>query len=151
MKKIILIFTILVSTLALISCEGPMGPAGPAGPGSGSYWASKSFVVQPNQWNAYGTSGQEDAEFFYTVAMKELDEIAFKEGIVSVFIEVGNTKIAMPYSNYHVENDGYQWFETYSYDYEIGYVTFSVRYSDNFLDQSPIVPIKFYVSIASPD
>ena len=48
MKKLLLL---VIASLALFSCEGPMGPQGPQGvPGEGMFWKYYTYTVKSQDW-----------------------------------------------------------------------------------------------------
>ncbi len=145
MRKIIGLLILLV---AFVSCEGPMDPEGPMGPqgpsGSGSNvvegWRNVTMTVKSNDWklidNADGNS-----IYMYEFEWSELTKNVFENGIVlgHLYTKVGDveTLTPLPYVFHRKDKDGNTWTETYTYDYNPGWVAFYATYSDFFVDEKP--------------
>lgn len=151
MKRLLQLFSVIAFIVFLTSCEGKTGPMGPAGESGENYWYTDYIKVDAKDWNKNGEVGEPGADFFVVIDEEGIDEIAYEEGIVNVFIEIDEkVKIAMPHTVYHVENDGYTWSANYTYEYEIGKLIISVKYSDLDMNRKPESEY-FYLVVTSPN
>ena len=63
MKKLLLL---VIISLALFSCEGPMGPQGPQGvPGEGMYWKYYTYTVKSQDWELVTTEDGLNTYYMY--------------------------------------------------------------------------------------
>ena len=117
MKKFL--FLVILS-LTLFSCEGPMGPQGPQGvPGEGMFWKYYTYTVKSQDWQLVTSPDGLNTYYMYEFQNKDITPL--------------------PYTIHKGEADGDNallWTETYTYDYMPGSVAFYVQYSD-FIEQQP--------------
>ena len=125
MKKFL--FLVILS-LTLFSCEGPMGPQGPQGvPGEGMFWKYYTYTVKSQDWQLVTSP----------------DDLYIDGYVLGYLVQTpgaDNEVITpLPYTIHKGEADGDNamlWTETYTYDYMPGSVAFYVQYSD-FIEQQP--------------
>ncbi|NDV60526.1 hypothetical protein [Bacteroides sp. 519] len=154
MKKL---FLFLVLAVSFMACEGPMGPMGPMGPtgqdgqdgrdgyngingkdgkdGYGANWFSKTFVVQPHEWELHGDPDELNSFFFVDKKLPELTQEIYSDKTVIAYIQTGDdVKNGMPYVLHKGEVDDkgkeFIWTQTYDFDYSVGWVGFYLTYSD---------------------
>ena len=141
MKKII---GLLLLMIAFTACEGPMGPPGPPGPAGGNGdsmlegWKYRTFTVKSEDWQL--VDGPEPF-YVYEFQWDELTEYVYKKGVVmgNVYTLVGDveTLTPLPFVLHRQDSKGTFWTETYTFDYNPGYVAFYATFSDFFVDQRP--------------
>ena len=135
---------------SLLQLEGPMGPEGPAGSGDGVVegWRNITFTVKSEDWQLIGEGNNQ--YYFYEFPWEELTENVYENGVVMgyLFTVVGDveTMTPLPYVMHRQDNQGYQWTETYTYDFNPGYVAFYATYSDFKVQERPAT-MDFRVSI----
>lgn len=144
MKRIILL---LVSVIALVSCEGPMGPEGPRGldgqmgpkgepgePGYGANWYTTSFKIDQSDWLLVGRPGDLNTYFYADVDIPQLTDFIYKEGTVIGYLETSpGVKNGIPYVLHLGEEQAgreFLWTQTYDLDFSPGMIRFYVTYSD---------------------
>lgn len=152
MKKFIGLLLLLVG---FASCEGPMGPEGPQGPagdnGNGIVegWRNITMTVNSNDWQLIDNVDGNPC-YMYEFSWDELTENVYKNGIVIgyLYTTVGSveTLTPLPYVLHRLDSEGNQWTETYTYDYNPGYVAFYATFSDFYVDEKP-GDLKFKISI----
>ena len=147
MKKIIGLLMLLV---AFTACEGPMGPEGPQGPpgeGGGIVegWRYKEFTVKSQDWKL----SDDETYFWCEYPWDEVTDYVYEEGLAfgKLYTTVGDAETLTPLP-YSIDcTDGkVVWQETYTFDYNPGWVAFYVNYSDFQMDVRP-GDMKFRVSI----
>ncbi len=85
MKKVIFI---LLTTFALVACEGPMGPEGPQGPqGEAGVGSWKILDLQVDSWNYSNTENGLNNYFYADFEIPELTEFIYDYGMVQCYIE----------------------------------------------------------------
>lgn len=157
MKKVLILFVLAVSFMA---CEGPTGPMGPTGldgrdgkdgkDGQGTSWLTKTFIIQPNEWELVGNPNDLNSYFVVDKKLPELTRTIFNERAVIAYIQTGDgVKNGMPYVLHLGEagNEGkeFLWTQTYDFDYSEGWVGFYLTYSDFNTQIEPIGPTTFHV------
>lgn len=153
MKKII---GLALLAIAFASCEGPMGPEGPQGPpGENTVEGllNKTFTVYSNDWQEI-PNVEGNPCFMCEFELNDITNEVYENGLVvgNIYTTVGNveTLSPLPYVLHRQATDEagnpIYWTETYTFDYNPGYVAFYVTYSDFFMDQRP-GNIDFRISI----
>ncbi len=139
MRKIVFI---LLSAIALISCEGPMGPAGQDGRDGidgkdgqdGMKWYTTSFTINKSNWKLSGQAGDLNTYFYADKDIPELTEYVFEEGTVLGYIQTGiDVKNGMPFVLHMGDEQNGQeflWTQTYDFDFSPEMVRFYITYSD---------------------
>ena len=142
MKKFL--FLVILS-LTLFSCEGPMGPQGPQGvPGEGMFWKYYTYTVKSQDWQLVTSPDGFHTYYMYEFQNKDITDDLYIDGYVLGYLVqspgADNEVITpLPYTIHKGEADGDNallWTETYTYDYMPGSVAFYVQYSD-FIEQQP--------------
>lgn len=152
MKK--LLFFIFIPLL--LACEGPMGPAGRDGydgkDGLENYWRKVTIEVQPTDWKTRVINSELNnyKEYFVEVYSKDLDELAFDEGIVVAYWLGDNSKQALPCSVFYEDKNEGLWLETLNFSYSrTGWMELSFTNNAGF---RPInATLYFEVIITSPN
>ena len=162
MKKII---GLLLLAVAFASCEGPQGPEGPmgtegpqgpagsSGDGVIEGWRYATFSVNSNDWQEIANVDGNPC-YMCEFEWEDITDYVYNEGLAigSIYTTVGEveTLSPLPYVLHRQGTDDagnpIYWTETYTFDYNPGYVAFYVTYSDFFMDQRP-GNIDFRVSI----
>lgn len=136
MKNLLVIF---LMTFVLVSCEGPVGPEGPMGPGSETQVIN--FTVKQADWQLIDDGQGLNRSFTYTFDAREITKAICEDGTVVGFLyqKIGNTTVqtSLSCSIPFEDPTGHTWTETYSFDFEPGYITFNIMYSDFNVDQKP--------------
>lgn len=132
MKKFGLFALLLVF---MASCDGPMGPQGPAG--EGMQWDVAEFEIRPQDWHLEGELDDLGSYYYYTFEYKKLTKDVFQIGTVDGYRYTDGKKqvqVALPFvsSKYYFDDNGVEQFynETHDFEYEPGYITFYLTYSD---------------------
>ncbi|NDV81698.1 hypothetical protein D0T87_06830 [Bacteroides sp. 51] len=163
MKRVFLLLALAISFMA---CEGPVGPMGPSGmdgmngrdgmdgkdgkDGIGTNWLTKTFTIQPHEWELVGTPGELNSFFLVDRKLPELTKDIFKERAVIAYIKTDDGyKNGMPYV-LHKGGTGdngkeFIWTQTYDFDYSEGWVGFYLTYSDFNTQLKPEDPTTFYI------
>ena len=127
MKKFL--FLVILS-LTLFSCEGPMGPQGPQGvPGEGMFWKCYTYTVKSQDWQLVTSPDGLNTYYMYEFQNKDITDDLYIDEVIT----------PLPYTIHKGEADednALLWTETYTYDYMPGSVAFYVQYSD-FIEQQP--------------
>ena len=169
MKKLLLLFALAVSFMA---CEGPTGPMGPSGingedgmngqngkdgkdgkdgeDGVGANWLTKTFIIQPHEWELVGFPGEMNSYFIVDKQLPELTADIFREKAVIAYIKADNDyKNGMPYvlhkGGTDEKGEKITWTQTYDFDYSPGWVGFYLTYSDFSTQFVPDQPTTFYI------
>ena len=144
MKKLLLL---VIISLALFSCEGPMGPQGPQGvPGEGMYWKYYTYTVKSQDWELVTTEDGLNTYYMYVFQNTDITDDLYLNGYVLGYLVQSpgtNDEVItpLPYIVHRGSTDAQSgqemlWTETYTYDYMPGSVAFYVQYSD-FAQQRP--------------
>ena len=139
MKKF---FFLLLTTLALVACEGPVGPSGPPGPGT--QWNIEYVEVQPGDWQRISNPNNPN-EIYYRYVRKFQNikdsktlTYIYDNGKTSAFLyhnydPSGNnpdeTQTSLPYVLNLNDKFNNPYTETWYYDYSIEDIAFYVAYS----------------------
>lgn len=172
MKKIVLFLALAIS---FVACEGPMGPMGPSGmdgydgrdgtdgrdghdgkdgkdgeDGSGANWLTKTFTIQPHEWELVGEPGELNSYFVVDKKLPELTKEIYEEKAVIAYTLTNNgVKNGMPYVLHKGGTDDkgkeFIWTQTYDFDYSEGWVGFYLTYSDFNTQIEPDIPVTFYI------
>lgn len=149
MKKL---FLLLLTTVLLMACEGPVGPMGPEGPegpaGSGVNWNVEYVVVEEGDWEEISNPENGDVYFKYVTVPK-----IFREGSEKLRNEIYNngTVFAYKYADYNTEYETQtpltnilNWesssgtaIETCYFDYTPNDVAFYIAYSGTSFGRKP--------------
>ncbi len=135
------IFFILLATITLIACEGPMGPQGPMGPsgpegepGYGANWYTTSFTIHKSDWMLAGNAGDLNTYFFADIDIPQLSNDIYRDGTVIGYIETyKNVKNGLPFVLHMGDEQGgieFLWTQTYDFDFSPGSIRFYITYSD---------------------
>ena len=143
MKKLLLL---IIISLALFSCEGPMGPQGPQGvPGEGMYWKYYTYTVKSQDWELVTSPDGLNTYYMYVFDNNDITDDLYINGyVLGYLVQSPGTQdeviTPLPYVIHRggTDNSGKEmlWTETYTYDYMPGSVAFYVQYSD-FVQQQP--------------
>lgn len=153
MKKVLLL---LIVAISFVACEGPEGPMGLPGmdgqDGQDGYvnFYTRSFTIQPDEWELIGTPGELNSYFVVDKELPSLTSAIYNRGAVVAYIETGNgVKNLMPYvlhkGDVNSANQEILWTQTYDFDYSEGWVGFYLTYSDFNTHLSPTDPETFHV------
>lgn len=154
MKKIAFYLLLIIG---LISCKGEDGRDGLNGingidgvdgkdgqdgkDGAGANLVTKKITINQQDWILLGESNELGSYYYATVKVPELTEKVMNNGIKLAYIEpYDGVHIGIPYVLHQgAEVDGKEilWTQTYDCEYEVGYVTFLVTYSDFITNLSP--------------
>lgn len=133
MKNFLVIF---LMAFVFASCEGPMGP-----PGEGVETQVINFTVKEADWKLIDDGQGLNKSFTYTFNAREITKSVCDNGTVVGYLyqEIGNTTVqtSLSCSIPFEDKTGHTWTETYSFDFEPGYVTFNIMYSDFNVNQNP--------------
>lgn len=129
MKKILLYLLVVVS---LFSCKGEDGRDGLDGLNVNLYtWKVK---INASDWRLSGEPYELGSYYYATVAVPELDQDVLNNGIKLAYIETSpGVQVGLPYVLHKgdvVNGKESLWTQTYDCEYEPGYVTFILTYSD---------------------
>ena len=131
--------------------EGPQGipgPEGPAGSGGDSGivegWRYATFTVNSNDWQEI-PNVEGNPCYMCEFEWDEITDYVYEEGLAigNIYTTVGDveTLSPLPYVLHRQATDEagnpIYWTETYTFDYNPGYVAFYVTYSDFFMEQRP--------------
>lgn len=103
MRKFILLFAVLLGTLVLGSCTGPMGPQGPKG--EDGLVNSMILDIQINQ-NEWSYSNIDNNNYFYgVISVPELTDYIYDNGIFKLYREYNTnasnkSQVELPYTNF---------------------------------------------------
>ena len=123
MKKFL--FLVILS-LTLFSCEGPMGPQGPQGvPGEGMFWKYYTYTVKSQDWQLVTSPDGLNTYYMYEFQNKDITDDLYIDGYVLGYL------VQSPGADNEVITP-----LPYTYDYMPGSVAFYVQYSD-FIEQQP--------------
>ncbi|MDR0756320.1 MAG: hypothetical protein LBF85_00545 [Tannerella sp.] len=131
------LFLLSVSTLLLLSCEGPMGPSGE--PGEGMNWQILTYTVHEGDWELVG--GRDNLNSYYIYEFtdeKLLTNFIYESGNVFGYriINPGQnneTQTPLPHMIPQGDSDSggeFLWQEFYTFDFMPGSIAFYVYYSD---------------------
>lgn len=133
MKKILNTLAILFTIITFTSCEGDEGPMGPKGD-PGVSWYTKTITISKYQWKLSGAINDLNSYYYAEIPISELSQFIFNDGTVLAYIEPENgIKNGLPYvlhKGEKVNGKEYLWTQTYDFDFEVGYMTFYLTYSD---------------------
>lgn len=140
MKQLI---ALLLCTVTLLSCEGPMGPPGERG--ERTEWFAQTYEVKSKDWQLVdGHPDELGTYYMYEFNEPMLTDFIFREGHVAGYLmhRVGdlNVQSPLPYTIYQGINgpDGEElWEEEYTFDFSKGSVAFYVHYSDFYTGNRP--------------
>ncbi len=131
MKRLL---TLLVVSVLLLGCEGPMGPtgydgpAGPAGPtGDGSNWNVSDWTV--NQWTLEGSVNANGSYYYADFAIPKLIPFIADNGNIFVYKYNNDVQVPLPFITHKAEAAAL-WTETYDFDFKPGSIRVYVQYSD---------------------
>ena len=80
MKKFL--FLVILS-LTLFSCEGPMGPQGPQGvPGEGMFWKYYTYTVKSQDWQLVTSPDGLNTYYMYEFQNKDITDDLYIDGYV---------------------------------------------------------------------
>lgn len=80
MKKLLLL---VIASLALFSCEGPMGPQGPQGvPGEGMFWKYYTYTVKSQDWKLATTEDGLNTYYWYEFQNEDITDDLYLNGYV---------------------------------------------------------------------
>ncbi|WP_101689129.1 hypothetical protein [Dysgonomonas massiliensis] len=126
MKKIALYLLLIIG---LVSCKGEDGRDG-----VGANIVTRQIVIHQSDWRLQGEPFQLGSYYYATVAIPELTPYVMSQGIKLAYIEPADgVQVGIPYVVHKGEEfSGKEllWTSTYDCEYEVGYVTFIVTYSD---------------------
>lgn len=164
MKKVLLL---LVVAIAFVACEGPEGPMGSPGMNgqdgkdgqngqngkdgnNGTSWVTKTFTIQPDEWELIGNPGELNSYFFVDKSLSELSKSIYEDGAVIAYIQTADeVKNGMPYvlhkGGHDADGKEIVWTQTYDFDYYPGGVGFYLTYSDFNTQLKPIEPETFHI------
>ncbi len=134
MRKILLFIFVVVTFTACKGDEGPMGPQGE--PGYGTDWYTKTITIRKSQWKLSGEENSLNSYYYAEVSIPELTSLVYKDGAVIAYIESDyGIKNNLPYILHRGSVNSetgkeYLWTQTYDFDFEVGYMTFYLTYSD---------------------
>lgn len=139
MKQLI---ALVLCTVALISCEGPMGPPGERG--ERTHWFSDTYTVKSEDWQLVNGHPDELGTFYtYVFDERELTDFIYQEGRVSGYLmhRVGDLNVQSPlpftiYQGIANSNGEELWEEEYSFDFAKGSIAFYFRDS-GFITSNP--------------
>lgn len=132
MKRLL---TLLVVSVLLLGCEGPMGPmgydgpVGPVGPpGEGTSWDVSEWTV--NQWTLSGSVNGVNSFYYADLAIPQLSNFVATKGNVFVYkFTDNNVQAPLPFVTHKAEGAAL-WTETYDFDFTPGSIRLYVQYSD---------------------
>ncbi len=143
MKKLLLL---VIISLTLFSCEGPMGPQGPQGvPGEGVFWKYYIYTVRSQDWKFVDPGNGLNTYYWYEFQNKDITDDLYLNGEVRGYLVQSPgaeneviTPLPYPIHRGDTNENGETmlWTETYTYDYMPGSIAFYVQYSD-FAQQRP--------------
>lgn len=129
MKKITLYLLVVI---AFLSCKGEDGMDGLDGLGVGLL--TKNVRVDADEWILSGEPYEIGSYYYATVAVPELTYDVLNKGLKLAYIKPATgIQVGLPYVLHKGEVIGgkeYFWTQTYDCEYEVGYVTFILTYSD---------------------
>ena len=80
MKKFL--FLVILS-LTLFSCEGPMGPQGPQGvPGEGMFWKYYTYTVKSQDWQLVTSPDGLNTYYMYEFQNKDITDDLYIDGYI---------------------------------------------------------------------
>lgn len=80
MKKL---FLLLILSITLFSCEGPMGPQGPQGvPGEGMYWKYYTYTVKSSDWELVTSEDELNTYYMYIFQNADITDDLYLNGYV---------------------------------------------------------------------
>lgn len=141
MKKL---FLLILATIALVACEGPIGPAGL--PGEGMNWNIEYVEVQPSDWKRMPNQGNPNEVYyqytrkFQNIRDKNILRYIYNEGKTSAYLfhnydpdgkNPDETQTPLPYVLNLNDIDNKPYTETWYCDYTIEDIAFYVAYSGN--------------------
>lgn len=133
MKKTV--FYLLV-VLTFFSCKGEDGKDG-----IGANIVTKKITINKNQWTLAGKPSDLGSYYYVTVKVPELTPFVMDHGVKLAYIEPeSRVQVGMPYVLHKgavINNKEYLWTQTYDCEYEEGYVTFILTYSDFITSSAP--------------
>lgn len=140
MRKTLLL---LLITLFIASCSGPIGPMGPQGydgkngaDGLTPNWKIIDLVVYNTEWVENVDVKGKNRYYSSHFNMPEITPFIFSSGTVNTFIKIDNKQQALPYVR-HFENDLLvMWTRTVDYEFMEGGLNVFVTNSD-FYKQTP--------------
>lgn len=141
MKKILFYLVAAFGALTLVSCQGDPGRDGRDGRDGQDGKDYQSYVqvfeVLKKDWIDVSTPEQ-PGFFEYTFSFPDLDNYIFEYGVVVATRDLDRVvQQPLPYSDYfYTPSTGETYEVIISYQYEIGYITFRLIYSDFYLGQS---------------
>ena len=109
MKKFL--FLVILS-LTLFSCEGPMGPQGPQGvPGEGMFWKYYTYTVKSQDWQLVTSPDGLNTYYMYEFQNKDITDDLYIDGYVLGYLVqspgADNEVITpLPYTIHKGEADG---------------------------------------------
>lgn len=138
MNKIALYLFLIIG---LFSCKGEDGRDGRDGTnGAGSNLFTKTITINKDQWLLDGEPNELNSYYFARVKVPELTSEVLNSGLKQVFIQpYEGLQLLMPNTIHRgISNNGEEtlWSEHYKCEYEVGYITFIVSYSD-FITETP--------------
>lgn len=133
MKQIALYLLIIIG---FISCKGEDGKDG-----IGAEIITKKITINKSQWKLAGKPSDLGSYYFATVKVTELTPFVLNYGIKLAYIEPSNkVQVGLPYVLHKgevISGKEYLWTQTYDCEYEDGYVTFILTYSDFITSEVP--------------
>lgn len=134
MKKTLLL---VVITLFLASCGGPMGPQGPAGyDGANTNWKIVDLVVNSSDWVENVDAFSRNRYYSCHFNMPEISSFIFSSGSVNTYIKIDNKQQPLPYVRHFENAQLIMWTRTVDYEFLVGGLNVFVTNSD-FLQQTP--------------
>jgi len=125
MKRLL---TLLVVSVLLLGCEGPMGYDGPAGPkGDGTNWNVSDWTV--NQWTLEGSVNANGSYYYADFAIPKLIPFIADNGNIFVYKYNNDVQVPLPFITHKAEAAAL-WTETYDFDFKPGSIRVYVQYSD---------------------
>ncbi len=125
MKRILMLFAVVLAMAACTGPMGPMGPQGPAGDDGTGIWNVINVDAPSESW-ALDDSGN---FYFTSLEVPEIDDFVFENAIVLCYAVFGDTQQILPLSTPYQDPNG-NWIETFDFSFGVGFVEFYMSYSD---------------------
>ncbi len=141
MKKL---FLFLILALGLSACEGKDGLDGRDGKDAEMGWHVEWLEVGTNK--APWVLSDNEKYYYVDFEIPELTQHVFDDGNLSGYILLSDreaepgaidAKASLPYTEFHMEDDGYRWQKKYDINFEVGYVRIFLEYSDFAVEDKP--------------
>ena len=129
---------LLLITLFIASCSGPIGPQGYDGKdGVGTNWKIIDLVVNSTDWVEIVDANGNNRYYSSHFNMPEITSFVFSSGTVNTFIKTDtNTQQPLPYVRHYENSQLVMWTRTVDYEFQAGALNVFVTASD-FAKQTP--------------